>query len=119
MPWTNGQLLPSQSGSSISSFEPASTMLVWSGSTATAGSFCLFCGNGDGLLPTETSVSAIAAEGTTRAVAHPSATRNLRDMGQPSCCELGATIYRISRQKGQHRLQFYLGLGQFRGRVRV
>src|SRR3954452_23137696 len=42
---------------SMLSFAPAATMLGCIGSTATAGSFCLFAENGDGGLPTLTSVS--------------------------------------------------------------
>src|SRR5262249_4778601 len=65
--------------SSISSFEPATTMLLWLTSTATVGSFCLFCENGDvGLVLvtfTEPSAAACAASGPLtipRAAADPS-----------------------------------------------
>src|SRR3954465_10329654 len=84
MPCTNGQELPSQLGSSISSFEPPMTMLLLTGSTETAGSFCLFWGNGAGWLPTETSVSADAVAGTANAAAHTSPTRILPDIAKPS-----------------------------------
>src|SRR5215831_5625787 len=64
---------------SISSFEPATTMLLWWASTATAGSFCLFCENGNVGLAlvtfTEPSAAAWAASGPltiTRAAADPS-----------------------------------------------
>src|ERR687888_1950549 len=64
MPGVNGQVLSFRllhASRSISSFTPAAAMLGSAGFTATAGSFCLFCGNGvdtyDGL-PTVTSVSA-------------------------------------------------------------
>ena len=39
---------------SISSFDPAARMFGWFASTAKAGSFCLFCENGVGGLPTLT-----------------------------------------------------------------
>jgi hypothetical protein len=42
---------------SISSLTPAAAMLGSFGFTATAGSFCLFCANGDGGLRTVTNVS--------------------------------------------------------------
>src|SRR3954471_21669128 len=61
IPCTNGQSAPSQGGSSISSFEPAASTLGLAGSIATVGSFCLFCGNGDGPLPVLTSASAANA----------------------------------------------------------
>src|SRR4051794_22099916 len=60
-PCTNGQSPPTQGGSSISSFEPAASTLGLVGSIATVGSFCLFCGNGDGPLPVLTSASAANA----------------------------------------------------------
>ena len=40
---------------------PAAAMLGRYGLTATAGSFCLFCENGDGLLPLVTRVSSVVA----------------------------------------------------------
>src|SRR3954454_22800903 len=46
---------------SISSLEPAATMVGTYGLTATAGSFCLFCENGDGGLPVVTRVSSVVA----------------------------------------------------------
>jgi hypothetical protein len=65
--------------SSISSFEPATMMLLWLASTATVGSFCLFCENGNVGLAlvtfTETPAAAWAASGLptiTRAAADPS-----------------------------------------------
>src|SRR5258708_10513583 len=61
-PCVNGQLLPAQGARSISSFEPAAKMFGCLASTASAGSFCLFCGKGVGGLPTVTSVSPPAAE---------------------------------------------------------
>ena len=42
---------------STSSFAPAAAMFGLAGLTATAGSFCLFCENGAGGLPTVTFVS--------------------------------------------------------------
>src|SRR3954454_22432613 len=59
-PAVNGQVFgapAAQDSSSISSFEPAATTFGLLGSIATAGSFCLFCENGVGGLPTETSTS--------------------------------------------------------------
>src|SRR3954471_19674594 len=46
---------------SISSLEPAATMSGTNGLTATAGSFCLFCEDGDGGLPLVTRVSSVVA----------------------------------------------------------
>src|SRR5712692_370511 len=60
-PCVNGQLLPAQGARSISSFEPAAKMVGSLAATASAGSFCLFCGNGVEGLPTVTSVSPLAA----------------------------------------------------------
>src|SRR5258707_7084420 len=71
--------------SSISSFEPATTMLLLLASTAMAGSFCLFCENGNvGLaLVTFTELSAVAwaASGPltiTKAAADPSTSSTLK-----------------------------------------
>src|SRR6266567_6443557 len=61
-PPVNGQVagLPAaQASSSISSFAPAASTVGACGSTATAGSFCLFCENGEGGLPTVTSGSCV------------------------------------------------------------
>src|SRR2546427_10664526 len=56
-PCVNGQLLPLQPCSSISSLLPAtSTPGAWA-STAMAGSFCLFCEKGVGGLPLVTFAS--------------------------------------------------------------
>src|SRR4249920_3792470 len=69
MPCTNGQLEPTQGGSSISSFAPADTMLGCAGSIAKPGSFCLFGGNGDAGLPTVTDDSdAACAAGAPSAI---------------------------------------------------
>src|SRR5690348_9668227 len=46
---------------SISSLAPATRMFGWFASTASAGSFCLFCENGEGGLPTVTRVSGLTA----------------------------------------------------------
>src|SRR5215213_9789468 len=56
-----------QASRSISSFAPATTTFGLLGSIATAGSFCLFRGNGELGLPTVTSVSGLkaSAPGTT------------------------------------------------------
>src|SRR4030095_10796788 len=65
-PWVNGQVVGSpalQASKSISSLAPAATTIGLDASMATPGSFCLFCANGDGGLPTETSVSAWANAG--------------------------------------------------------
>src|SRR5919197_5415086 len=59
-PSVNGQVLGSPAAHdsrSISSLEPAATMVGRLASTATDGSFCLFCANGVAGLPTDTSVS--------------------------------------------------------------
>jgi hypothetical protein len=73
--------------SSISSFEPATTMLLWLASTATAGSFCLFCENGDfGLVLvtfTEPSAAAWAASAplaNTMAATDPSTISRLKGL---------------------------------------
>src|ERR1700751_5503645 len=60
MPGVNEQSEPAQGRLSISSLAPAATRLGFAGSTATLGSFCLFCGDGLGGLPLVTSVSASA-----------------------------------------------------------
>src|SRR5437868_6007691 len=46
---------------SISSFAPAATMFGAAGLIATAGSFCLFCGNGVPMFPTVTRASELNA----------------------------------------------------------
>jgi hypothetical protein len=51
---------------SISSFAPAARMLGLEASIATAGSFCLFCGNVVSGLPTVTRASVAAAAGAAR-----------------------------------------------------
>src|SRR6266536_2278633 len=64
-PGVNGHVLSVkalQASMSISSFEPAARMFGWFTSTASAGSFCLFCENGVGGLPTLTSVSGLNAD---------------------------------------------------------
>ena len=61
MPGVNGHVLSFRllhASRSISSFTPAAAMLRSAGLTATAGSFCLFCGNGVVGLPTVIRVSA-------------------------------------------------------------
>src|SRR5436190_21486939 len=50
-----------QASMSTSSLTPAAAMLGMYGLTATAGSFCLFCENGDGGLPLVTRVSSVVA----------------------------------------------------------
>jgi len=55
-----------QGARSISSFEPAARMVVRDASIATAGSFCLFRGNGVSGLPTVTRVSVAAAAETAK-----------------------------------------------------
>src|SRR6266511_4944263 len=60
MPAVNGHVTSDrllQASRSSSSFAPAAAMVGTYGFTATAGSFCLFCGNGAGWLPMVTSVS--------------------------------------------------------------
>src|SRR6266699_3934921 len=60
IPGVNGQVVSApalHASSSISSFEPAARMFGVFAFTASAGSFCLFCENGVGGLPTLTSVS--------------------------------------------------------------
>src|ERR1700693_4905581 len=64
MPAVNGHVVGSpalHASSSISSLEPATTMLEWLASIAMAGSFCLFCENGVGGLPLATNTSAVVA----------------------------------------------------------
>ena len=56
----NGQVLSApelQSSKSMLSLAPATTTFGWFASIAIAGSFCLFCENGLGMLPTVTSES--------------------------------------------------------------
>src|SRR3954464_14791972 len=77
MPGVNGHVPGSpaaQVSMSMLSLEPAARMLGWFASTATAGSFCLFCENGPVGLPTVTSESwakagAAAARAATRTAA--------------------------------------------------
>src|SRR4029453_9383661 len=76
MPGVNGHVLSSRllhASMSISSLAPAAAMLGSAGFTATAGSFCLFCGNGVDGLPIVTNVSSAfgvaAATPTTSATA--------------------------------------------------
>ena len=86
-PAVNGQVvgLPAlQASSSISSLAPAAAIDGSIGLTATAGSFCLFCENGDGGLPTVTFVSlpggvaAATATGISTATETSSAARSSR-----------------------------------------
>jgi hypothetical protein len=68
MPSVKGQVVgspASHASMSMLSFDPATRTFVWTGSTATAGSFCLFCENGASGLPTVTSVSPAAHAGAT------------------------------------------------------
>ena len=63
-PSVNGQVLSGpalQASMSMLSLAPATATLVWLGSMATAGSFCLFCENGLVGLPMLTRVSWAAA----------------------------------------------------------
>src|ERR671933_2799588 len=78
-PGVNGHVLSVrllQDSRSISSFTPAATMFGAIGLIATAGSFCLFCGNGDAGLPTVTSVSPpwVASAAGTKSTAAATAT---------------------------------------------
>src|SRR4051812_5000611 len=78
-PCTNGQSAPTQGPSSISSFEPAASTEGLVGSTATVGSFCLFCGNGEGGLPVLTRASEPSATaGTAPNESTPRTTANQR-----------------------------------------
>src|SRR5436190_6396429 len=67
MPGVNGHVVGSpalQASMSMLSLEPATRTFGLFASTASAGSFCLFCENGDGGLPTLTSVSGLNAPAT-------------------------------------------------------
>src|SRR6266511_1479946 len=67
MPGVKGQVLsvPALHASmSMLSFDPAARTAGWLASTASAGSFCLFCENGVDGLPTETRVSGLSAKAT-------------------------------------------------------
>src|SRR6266436_7963635 len=80
-PGVNGQVVGSpalHASMSMLSFEPATTTDGSCASIATAGSFCLFCENGDAGLPTVTSVPAagLAGAGWPRAVPAPANTTN-------------------------------------------
>src|SRR4051812_6891089 len=60
MPGVNGHVVSSpalHASRSISSFAPATRTFGWLASIATAGSFCLFCANGEAGLPALTLVS--------------------------------------------------------------
>ncbi len=83
IPAVNGQVVGSpalQASMSMLSFEPAASTSSWFASIARAGSFCLFCENGLGGLPTETSRSpgAATAPGAVSADASPTAPRSQR-----------------------------------------
>src|SRR4051794_25486450 len=119
MPCTNGHELPTQSGSSISSLDPAIAICEFQGSIATAGSFCLFCGNVDGWLPTDTIESASEAAGNTSAQAHPIATKILPSITTPLVAKPPLHRTSNSAQKGQHRLKLDLRFGELGGRVRI
>jgi hypothetical protein len=63
-PGVNGHVLsvPALHASMLtSSFDPAARIFGWFASTASAGSFCLFCENGVDGLPTVTCVSGLTA----------------------------------------------------------
>ncbi len=69
----NGQSLSGpalQASMSMLSLAPAARTVEWLGSTATAGSFCLFCENGLGGLPAFTRTS-WAAAGTASTATSP------------------------------------------------
>src|SRR5438876_7288812 len=64
---------------SMLSFDPATRTFGWFASTASAGSFCLFCENGVGGLPTFTNVSELTAPPAGTA---PAATRATTTAGR-------------------------------------
>src|SRR5215218_608377 len=77
-PSVNGQSVSGpalQASMSMLSLAPATTTSGWFASIATAGSFCLFCENGPGGLPTDTSVSlpCTAKAGRATSAAHNTA----------------------------------------------
>src|SRR5689334_1067373 len=75
---------------SMLSLDPATTTDGWFASIATAGSFCLFCENGDIGLPTVTSVPA-AGPATGAAVATP-APASTRNNAAPAAANLNVRI---------------------------
>jgi hypothetical protein len=89
-PAVNGQVVGSpalQASMSMLSLDPAASTSSWFASIATAGSFCLFCENGLGGLPTETSRSpgtptALGTASASAAATAPSSERFLF-MGPP------------------------------------
>src|SRR4030088_1733115 len=87
MPGVNGHWVPLHGARSISSLEPETSTFGWLASTARAGSFCLFCGNGVGGLPTVTCESVVATANPfvarTRAVKTPSGIAKSRVMYFP------------------------------------
>src|SRR5215471_14068388 len=102
-PGVNGHVVGSpalHASMSISSFEPATTIDGWAASIATAGSFCLFCENGDGGLPFVTSVPVVGVtlSGLAMAVPAPASTRNST---APTAANLivriGTPLYRNER----------------------
>src|SRR5215207_8248523 len=91
-PGVNGQVLSApalQSSMSMLSFAPAARTRLSLASTATAGSFCLFCENGPGGEPalTRTSCAAAGAATAPQAItARPSAiVLRMRNAHLPGC----------------------------------
>src|SRR3954447_14617662 len=83
MPGVNGHVVGSPAAHvsmSMLSLDPAARMLGWCASTATAGSFCLFCENGPVGLPTVTSESPWARAGAATTRLARTATPAARDL---------------------------------------
>src|SRR5436305_14823330 len=76
-PGVNGHVVSSpalQASMSMLSFAPAASEFGMCASTASAGSFCLFCENGVDWLPVLTSVSGLSANAAGTATVTPAAT---------------------------------------------
>src|ERR1700761_5505469 len=74
---------------SMLSLAPATITDGWLASIATAGSFCLFCENGDTGLPTVTSVPGVGAAMAVPAIAIPPSTT---DNDAPAAANLSVRI---------------------------
>ncbi len=81
-PAVNGHVLSApalHASMSILSFAPAASTFGWLASTASAGSFCLFCENGEtGGLPTLTDESGLTAPANPTTYPRPPHTRPTR-----------------------------------------
>src|SRR3954468_11698990 len=122
-----------QASMSMLSFAPAATTFGWLASIATAGSFCLFCENGLGGLPTETRVSwanaalAVAASTRRTSTAIPAVRRRIEPpltclqaeafLFCPGRVQLGGERMGRERQREQQSVEHERPHGRKRDRV--